>query len=46
MCDWKSEEAEMPSDEVVASSPRDELYLYQFEECQRLEGYGLDCQLN
>jgi hypothetical protein len=25
MCGWKSEEAEMPSDKVVASSLRDEL---------------------
>ncbi|KAJ6118446.1 zinc finger protein [Penicillium samsonianum] len=45
MCGWKSEEAEMPSDEVVAPSPRDELYCYRYEGCQRLEDYALECQL-
>jgi uncharacterized ParB-like nuclease family protein len=44
MCGWKSEEAEMPSDEVVAPSTCDELYFYRYEGCQRLEGYALECQ--
>lgn len=44
ICGWKPEEAEMPSDKVVASSLRDELYFHRYEGCQRLEDY-VECQL-
>ena len=44
MSGWKFEEAEMPSDEVVAPSPRDEPYIYRYEGFQGLEGYALECQ--
>ncbi len=44
MCCWKPEEAEMPSDKVVASSLRDELYFHRYEGCQRLEDH-VECQL-
>lgn len=44
ICGWKPEEAEMPSDKVVASSLRDELYFHRYEGCQRLEDH-VECQL-
>lgn len=45
MCGRKPEEAEMPSDEMVAPSPREELYFYHYDGCQKLEGYGSERQL-
>lgn len=42
---WRSGEAEMPSDESVNPSLHDGLYYCQYEGCQRLQGFTLKCQL-
>ncbi|KAJ5878225.1 Zinc finger C2H2 [Penicillium solitum] len=42
---WESEEAEMPSEEVIAPSPHDGLYYCQYVICQQRKGYALKCQL-
>ncbi|CAG8105876.1 unnamed protein product, partial [Penicillium salamii] len=41
----RSEEAEMPSGEVLVPSLHDGLYQCQYVGCQRLEGFALKCEL-
>lgn len=42
---WQSEEAEMPSDEMIAFSPDDGLYHCQYTGCKKAKGFTLKCQL-